>query len=107
MNSGEFNAQRASVWAIIVPAIAGLLAGFGGAFFASWLTRRNDVLKQRLDFAAQQIRELYSSLLGSRTHIVGPLVTSTRFNDVAKRPCDVLRTDRFHHQFSAAKQVSL
>lgn len=58
-----------NVWAIVIPAASGLTGALGGAFFASWLTRRNERRKQRLEFASQQLRELYSPLVGIRAHI--------------------------------------
>jgi hypothetical protein len=58
-------ADGANAWAIVVPAASGL----AGAFLGAWLSRWNEQRKQRLDFAAQQLREFYSPLLSIRTHV--------------------------------------
>jgi hypothetical protein len=52
-------------WTIVIPAASGLAGVLVGGLF----TRSNDKRKQKLDFVAQQLRELYSPLLGIRTHI--------------------------------------
>lgn len=53
----------------IIIAVIGVVAGLGGVGLGAWLTRRNDIRKQRLEFAGLQLREFYSPLLAERTHI--------------------------------------
>ena len=54
-----------NIWAIVIPAASGI----AGAFLGAWLSRWNEQRKQRLEFAAQQLREFYSPILATRTHI--------------------------------------
>lgn len=62
-------AAEPSFWSIAVPAASGLIGAVGGAFWGAWLSRWNEQRKQRLEFCAQQLRDLYSPLLATRTHL--------------------------------------
>jgi hypothetical protein len=71
-------------WTIAVPAASGLTGALGGAFLGAWLSRWNEQRKQRLDFAAQQMREFYSPMLGLKTHISSLSELRMRIEDTAQ-----------------------
>ena len=57
-------ADDPSIWTIAGPALA-----LGGVLIGLWWSRRNEVKKQRLEFANQQLRDFYSPILAVRKRI--------------------------------------
>ncbi len=57
-------ASDISPWSIVGPVLP-----FVGVVIGLWWSRRNDIKKQRLEFATQQLRDFYAPVLGLRKRI--------------------------------------
>lgn len=57
-------------WTTVAPSLVAAASGLVGAFIGGAISRYNDQRKQRLDFAAQQLRDLYAPLVAIRKRIL-------------------------------------
>jgi hypothetical protein len=72
----------ADFWTV-APALIAAGSGLVGAFIGGALTRRNDQRKQRLDFAAKQLQQLYSPLRSIQLHIRSLSELRAKIDDTA------------------------
>ena len=53
----------------VIGAISGLVGAVGGALLGAWLSQGNEVRKQRIEYAKQQLSEFYSPILSLQKSI--------------------------------------
>jgi hypothetical protein len=63
--------------------ILGPILGLGGVLAGLWWARRNELKKQRLEYAKQQLSEFYSPILSLRQHILSLSSLRKRLGEVA------------------------